>query len=308
MLWFLLLLLSVQVSSQQYHKIIIEDVQTTWAPAAAISLNITWNFNDGEHKPNEKPLFALVQASDEPLVFNATEACELAAPCLPLFTLPPSISGELKFHLQAHLENGSEDFDDRQIAVNVTGSIVNVSVVPSSSSTPTMSSTTLSSPTTTHAASHDANPNKSTIIGAVVGSVIAFVIASFCLCRHRRRFNRHKGKEQTRAITPYPTDVQVREKLGLRQRKEQHHPSDTYNQISVSQSPVQPTMEAQAPKADPDTVQATEEPPPPITSLQQPRLRRHEDSGWRPRHLHVPPSEYGGSNFIDVPPEYENAL
>ncbi|KAK7027924.1 hypothetical protein VNI00_015140 [Paramarasmius palmivorus] len=193
MLWFLLILLAVQVSPQQYHKIIIQDVQTSWAPASAISLIITWNFNDGEHK-NEKPLFALVQASDDPLVFNATEACELAAPCLPLFTLPPSISGELKFHLQAHLENGSEDFDDRQIAVNVAGSEANASVISVSFPTSTMSSTSSSPPTATPAASHGPNPNNPTIIGAAVGSVTGFILIMVSLiCLLRRRSRRRKS-------------------------------------------------------------------------------------------------------------------
>ncbi|KAK7026463.1 hypothetical protein VNI00_015622 [Paramarasmius palmivorus] len=232
MLWLLLILLAVQVSPQQYHKIIIEDVQTSWAPASAIALNITWNFNDGEHKPNEKPLFALVQASDDPLIFNATEACELAAPCLLTFSLTPSISGELKFHLQAHLENGSEDFDDRQIAVNVTGSIVNVSVLPSSSPTPTISIPGPSSPSTTSAASHNPNPDRPTIIGAVVGSVIAFILITVALISLLRRRSRRRKSAigfNRNMMVKGTGDLEVEADIDPRR-----HPDHRYSSLSTA--------------------------------------------------------------------------
>ncbi|KAK7023533.1 hypothetical protein VNI00_016684 [Paramarasmius palmivorus] len=148
---------------------------------------------------------------------------------------------------------------------------------------PTQSTTSSLSPSVT---SRDTPPasgsTRSIIIGATVGSTMFTVALVFYLFRHRL-LNR---EGRTIHIAPYRQSTTEHPKRSAINNVD--HEIEANNDFPPSPNEVQPIV---------------------ASRLAQPRIFRHEDSGWRPQQIgSLPQSEMEEIDCIHMPPEYESAV
>ncbi|ESK89988.1 hypothetical protein Moror_1191 [Moniliophthora roreri MCA 2997] len=156
---------------------------------------------------------------------------------------------------------------------------------------------------------------RSVIIGASIGSLLVVAIASglFAVCRRRSRRLVSGSEDNAVSIDPYPIAKIDKVRRRHRRRKDVQSSLETLEPIPDEEleeahvdSPhgLPPIFEEKSIRHNHLVACGSSPSPPPA---RQPRVRRHEDSGWRPR-APPPPSDSGSSNLIDMPPEYESAL
>ncbi|KAK7026453.1 hypothetical protein VNI00_015612 [Paramarasmius palmivorus] len=121
-----------------------------------------------------------------------------------------------------------------------------------------------------------ANSNLLRGIGATVGSIYFIILVVMWVCFRRRRAAK-------RMMSPHPFTVHKDTLIAPTPKPSIVFADDT------TQNPIAP-------------INNTESTPIP------PRLRKHKDSGWRPAPPRSEADSSGGSNVLDVPPEYEDAL
>ncbi|KAK7027927.1 hypothetical protein VNI00_015143 [Paramarasmius palmivorus] len=130
------------------------------------------------------------------------------------------------------------------------------------------------------------------IVVVTIGAIFLIIVVIPLYVYYHRRHSNRLGNDSTtlHIIARFLTIMHFCTNLSQRQRESQ------------------PQMDNSARGNTQRVERHDEEVPPDTLPPRQPRFRRHEDSGWRPRYPPPPPSESGSSNIIDVPPDYETAI